>query len=349
MDREAVDRRVQEVSRTFALSIQQLPGALRQAIAVAYLMFRISDGIEDHADLPAAEKIELLDLWRHILETGGQAQELAKGVADVDDPDPEVRIIREANLVLGWFHELPEPYQRPIRRHVIDTTEGMARWQAHGPFVEDEEALDDYMHEVAGRVGYLVTDLFAVYSPAIAEVRESLMPLSRHCGLALQTVNVIRGISKDRQRGWVFVPQTYCAAVGIAPERFFEPANQAAAMQVVAMLADKADRHLAHGLDYITRFPRTEHSIRLAIMWPFFFAVRTLAVSRNNPTVLTGEAKMTRTEIMHIVAQTKLLGWSNTWLRHYYRQLAAARPAANMHAVASAGRQEQQRDLAEPV
>jgi farnesyl-diphosphate farnesyltransferase len=198
----------------------------------------------------------------------------------------------------------------------------MARWQEHGPFVEDEAAMDDYMHEVAGRVGFLVTDLFAWYSPDIMAKKETLMPLSRHCGLALQTVNIIRGMKKDYDRGWVFVPQTFYEKVGLTRDSLFDRRNEEKAMEVVDMLTDKAGRHLDKGLAYVTAFPRRFHNIRLALMWPFFFAVRTLAVSRRNPAVLRSEAKITRSEVQRIIVQTRLMGWSNSWLSRYYRRLS---------------------------
>ncbi len=320
------DVMVRQVSRTFALSIEQLPPLLRDAISVAYLMFRISDGIEDHEAMPAARKSALLDEWAAVLEGLAPAEGLARRVDDLDPADPEVEVVRETPLILDWLHALPAPFQEPIVAHVHATTRGMARWQAHGPYVEDEAALDDYMHEVAGRVGYLVTDLFALYSPAVRTQRDSLMPLSRECGLALQTVNVIRGIRKDYERGWVFVPQTFYHRLGLTRETLLEPQQEPKALAVVAMLADKADRHLEHGLHYISAFPRSEHSLRLALMWPFLFAARTLALSRNNPNVLRSEAKMTRAEIGRIVAESKLLGWSNAWLAHTYARLA--RPPA---------------------
>ncbi len=317
---------VQQVSRTFALSINVLPGTLGDAVALAYLMFRISDGIEDHSELTAERKIELLDMWAAILAGSTPVSHLTEAVADLDSSDPEVEIVQNANLVLDWLHELPEPFQQPIVQHVYDTTRGMSRWQAHGPYVADEDELDDYMHEVAGRVGYLVTDLYALHAPAIMERRDELMPLSRHCGLALQTVNVIRGIPKDFVRGWVFTPRSFYEEMGLTRETMLAPGNRAKALKVVDRLAAKADRHLQYGLEYVTAFPRTEHSIRLSLMWPFFFAVRTLAISRGNPLVLTGEAKMTRPEIKRIVAKTQLFGWSNSWLDSYYQQLAQ-RPA----------------------
>lgn len=338
------DIMVRQVSRTFALSIEQLPFVLRDAVSVAYLMFRISDGIEDHPHLSPDQKIHLLDLWAGVLSGRDAATTLTRSVAGLDGSDPEVGVIQQTPLILDWLHELPAAYQPPILEHVHATTLGMARWQAHGPYVEDEPALDDYMHEVAGRVGYLVTDLFALFSPRIHEMKADLMPLSRECGLALQTVNVIRGIPKDYERGWVFVPQSYYERVGLTRETLLAPKNNSKALAVVGMLADKADRHLENGLRFITMFPRYEHSIRLSLIWPFLFAARTLSISRSNPDVINSEAKITRREIQSIVIDTKLFGWSNRWLTNYYQRASSTPkksrvPLAKVEAKTAAGNQ----------
>ncbi|MEZ4517648.1 MAG: squalene/phytoene synthase family protein [Chloroflexota bacterium] len=158
------DTMVRDVSRTFALSIEVLPPSLRESVGIAYLLLRISDGIEDHDEMSAERKAALLDLWANILIGKADPALLISETADLDSDDPEVTIIHQTQLILDWLHALPEEMQETIVHHVYDTTCGMARWQRHGPYVKDEEELDDYMHEVAGRVGYLVTDLFAMYS-----------------------------------------------------------------------------------------------------------------------------------------------------------------------------------------
>lgn len=317
------DEMVRQVSRTFSLSIEQLPGLLRDAVSVAYLMFRIADGIEDHQQMPADRKIELLNCWAALLEGRASVANLVEGVRDLDATDPEVKVISDAPIILDWLYALPSAFREPIVRHVHATSLGMARWQEHGPFVEDEAELDDYMHEVAGRVGYLVTDLFALHSPLVRDIRETLMPLSRECGLALQTVNVIRGIRKDFERGWVFIPRSFYRPLGLTQHTLLDPQWESETLAVVSLLADKAERHLDSGLTFITTFPRREHNIRLALIWPFLFAARTLAISRLNPKVLRGEAKMSRADVSQIVGQTKLFGWSNRWLVDYYRRLSA--------------------------
>ena len=68
--------------------------------------------------------------------------------------------------------------------------------------------------------------------------------------------------------------------------------------------------------------PPDENEIRLACMWPLFFAVKTLAVSRDNINVIRNEVKMTRQDVENILQQTIAKGNSNEWLQEYYEQLA---------------------------
>ncbi len=315
------------VSRTFALSIEQLPGLLSEATANAYLLLRVSDCLEDHETMSPQRKSSLLRLWAEVLEGKTVVSHLTNRITDLDSSDPEVNIAQNAGQVLEWLHKLPAPLQEIILTRVRRSTLGMARWQDHGPYVEDEAALDDYMHEVAGRVGYLVTDLFAWYSPRIRERQEELMPLAQQCGLALQTVNIIRGIPKDYERGWVFVPQTYMQEFGLTRDTLLDPDRLEDSMLVVNKLTSKAVHHLNHGLDYITLFPRRFHGIRLSLMWPFFFAVATLEKSRGNSDVLLTEAKIGRDQVKNIILRTKAFGWSNRWLAYYYQQLTDLRGA----------------------
>jgi farnesyl-diphosphate farnesyltransferase len=313
---------LRQVSRTFALSIEQLPHVLRESITVSYLLLRVSDCLEDHETIPVPQKVELLRLWVQVLSGTAPLEAMTAPIAHLDGSDPEVYVAQRADLIIEQLHQLPPEIQASIIERVNRTSLGMARWQEQGPYVDNEEEMDDYMHQVAGRVGYLLTDIFAWYSPVIRERKEQLMPLAREYGLALQTVNVIRGMRKDYERGWVFVPRTFYEEVGLTRDELFEPANIDRAMQVVDRLANKAERHLWHGMGFITAFPRRQHRIRLACMWPLFFAVRTLAISRNNANVLLAEAKMGRDQVKQIMRDTKLFGWSNRVLVWYYQYLA---------------------------
>jgi len=313
---------LRQVSRTFTLSIEQLPQNIRDSVALAYLLLRVSDCLEDHETMEAARKVQLLELWCDILDGHRPVEALASQIADLDDSDPEVYVAQQAGLLLDFLHTLPSEMQSYISKWVKLTTQGMARWQQLGPNVKTEADLDDYMHQVAGLVGYMLTDIFAWHSASIQARKQILFPLSREFGLALQTVNVIRGLRRDYERGWVFVPHTFLEQVGITRDELFLPGSEDRAMEVVKLLANKAERHLQNGLRYITLIPRTEHRIRMFCVWPLFFAVKTLAISRDNVNVLLSEAKMSREDVQNIIRDTKLMGWSNRWLNRYYTHLS---------------------------
>jgi farnesyl-diphosphate farnesyltransferase len=314
---------LRNVSRTFALSIEQLPQPVRDVVTIAYLMFRVSDCIEDHEHLPPDRKARILRLWAAALQGHESIQAYLESVADIDaGDDPEIEVALQADEVLEALNALPETPRHILIHHVFDTSQGMARWQEHGPFVEDEAAMDDYMHEVAGRVGHLLTEVFIWYDPSIAHLRDTLMKLGREFGLALQTVNIIRGLRKDYERGWVFVPRDMYEAEGLGRDSFFESENRDRAMRVVARLADKAERHLKNGLAYIMLLPGTQRRIRLFCIWPLLFAVKTLSLSRNNPAVIASEAKITRSQVKRIVAISSLIWWSDALLGFYYRFLS---------------------------
>lgn len=318
-----IDEMLCRVSRTFALSIERLPSVLRDTVTIAYLLLRVSDCLEDNNLLPAKQKVELLRLWVQVLADSMPVSLLMSAIAHLDNSDPEVYVAQCAGHLLECLYQLPPTVQDVIISHVNQISLGMARWQEHDPNVSNEEEMDDYMQQVAGRVGYLLTDLFGLYYPVFLKQKAYFFPLAHHFGLGLQTVNVIRGLRKDYERGWVYVPRTFYEPLGLTRDGLFAKENSNQFIHVINRLIDKAETHLQHGLKYVTSIPPQHYGIRLACMWPLFFAVRTLNISRNNLNVITNEAKITRSEVMTIIRETTLMGWSNNWMRKYYKRLAS--------------------------
>jgi farnesyl-diphosphate farnesyltransferase len=312
---------LRSASRTFAIGIEQLPGVLCDAATVAYLLLRVSDYLEDNEDMPAENKVRLLNTWAEILKGNVTSAELTSQIQNVDTSNPDAVVAQHAGDILTRLATLPQEVQEIITHHVLHSTLGMARWVERGPQVNDETDLDDYMFEVAGRVGYLLTHLFAWYSSAIRNRKDILLPLAREFGLALQTVNVIRGLRKDYERGWVYVPRKFLAQVNLTAHELFQPEYRAEAIQVLDMLADKAERHLRAALTCVKTLPPWQHRIRLACIFPLMLAIRTLAISRRNVQVFENEAKISRAEVKQIVTNSTLWGWSNSWLDSYYQKL----------------------------
>ncbi len=311
-------------SRTFAVGIEILPVPLRGEITVAYLLLRVSDYLEDNQELGDDEKVVLLEEWRRVLGGSGDRDSLIGRLSEAEEDTPDAFVARHTGTVLGGLNRLAPASREILVRRVRESSAGMARWTKRGPVFRTEADLDDYMHEVAGRVGHLLTELFVLRLSGVGSEKERMMELGREFGLALQTVNVIRGLHEDRDRGWVYVPTAFLPAPAIPASELFEPANHSAAMAVLARLVEKADRHLAAARAYIRLIPRRHHRVRLFCLLPLLFAVRTLALSRGNPDVLVRETKMTRGEVEAITRRAKMLGFSNRWIDRYCRRLGAS-------------------------
>lgn len=323
--REELWSLLRKTSRTFYLSIRQLPGQVGDSLCLAYLLLRVSDYLEDNEMMPASQKISALNSWYGIMSSGAPIDNLLYSLPDSDAKlNPDLEAARNAPKILSALATLPPGLQERILKHVCDSTLGMARWVERGPVFENEADLDDYMYEVAGRVGYLSTEVFAWHYPSLRPKLERLMPMAMETGLALQTVNVIRGMRKDYERGWIYVPESFCSACHIQPQDLFDPAYEIEALQVIDLMAQKAQRHLGMAVEYIRCLPPWMHRLRLACIWPMLFAVRTLAISRRNLAVLVGEVKITRAEVQKIIFNSSLLGWSNMWIASYYQKLQQA-------------------------
>src|SRR6185437_4917651 len=72
---------LQHVSRTFALTIPQLPGGLRSAVTCAYLLCRIADTIEDEPSLSADDAYIYLGRFAAVVAGREPAVPLAREVA----------------------------------------------------------------------------------------------------------------------------------------------------------------------------------------------------------------------------------------------------------------------------
>jgi phytoene/squalene synthetase len=148
-----------------------------------------------------------------------------------------------------------------------------------------------------------------------------MMALGQEFGLALQTVNVVRGIPADIGRGWFFVPRDFLPDTMREGRAFLEPSHREEAVRVIDRLLEKATGHFRAAQRYIELLPRFKGQLRYFCLLPYFFGVRTLALSRENPDVLVSEVKLARDEVRAIAGKSKLRGWSNAWIRRYARVL----------------------------
>ena len=182
------------VSRTFALTIPQLPGELRDVVSNAYLLCRIVDTIEDEPGLTASQTKDCCQLFLEILETDTKPEllvsELSPKLTHHAIP-AEHELIRQLSRVVAITKSFAETQQKALIRCVRIMSEGMIYFQqrANPKGLKDQPEMDRYCYHVAGVVGEMLTDLFCYYSPEIARQREVLFELSSSFGQGLQMTN----------------------------------------------------------------------------------------------------------------------------------------------------------------
>jgi farnesyl-diphosphate farnesyltransferase len=294
---------LQGVSRTFALTIPQLPRELAWVVTNAYLLCRIIDTIEDEPALSPARKQDFCQQFVAVVagETPAErfAAELAPHLSDHTLPT-EHELIQNTPYVIGITRTLNSQQQEALQCCVKLMAEGMAEFQRNSNpnGLRDLVELDRYCYYVAGVVGEMLTKLFCDYSPAIAKHREALMKLAVSFGQGLQMTNILKDIWDDRHRGACWLPQDVFSAVGfdlreLAPGRYRDSFGQG-----LVRLIGIAHHHLKDALTYTLLIPRQETGIRNFCLLAIGLAVLTLRkINRHRDFSVSSTVKISRRSV----------------------------------------------------
>lgn len=314
------------VSRTFALGIELLKDPLRDEIGVAYLVCRILDTIEDTTDLPAAERAALLDRCATGLADPGRWREVCKDIEEMFGRNglagSDHELCRNATLVVRTFHEFRPGAREAQKTSIREMAEGMAETvrreeRGDGLRLDDEEDLKRYCYYVAGTVGKLLCNEWALDRESITpEVKAELEKRAVSFGLGLQVTNIIKGVTDDIERGVAYVPNKLFKAAGIDLQTLIDDPTDPRGREVVAGLAEMTLLWLDEALEYTATIPVSERDIRLFCALPLVFAVRTLARALKTTEVFSERVlKITRDEVMKIHAEVEQAVDDNEALR----------------------------------
>jgi len=322
------------VSRTFALTIPQLPGGLREAVTNAYLLCRIADTIEDDPLLDAEAKDRFHTAFLEAVENGRGANDFARTLSARLAPstlDAEVELIRESPQVLEVTRTL-KPRQRHAVLSCLSTmSHGMGEYERNRgrDGLTDVAELERYCYFVAGVVGEMLTELFCNYSPAIDAQRDELDRRAISFGLGLQMTNILKDVWDDFDHGTCWLPRDVFERHGydlrqLAPDHNGSSPAFAASMH---SLVGITHRHLREALDYTLTIPSNETGIRRFLIWAVLLAVSTLGKISNKPLFTSGaEVKVSRPRVAAIVAGSNTLIRSNGGLTKLFNTAARGLP-----------------------
>ena len=325
------------VSRTFALAIVGLKPPLRGAVCVSYLMCRILDTVEDAPEITASQRWALMEPFLACLQgesdlPAGWYQAVSAQLRPRSS-EPDFYLLENAGHVLACFRACEPSARLAVTRWVTEMGKGMVAWSermGEGSGIVKTlpslVALDRYCYYIAGTVGYLLTDLFYIHSPAIDQALFfRLQANAEPFGLGLQKVNIVKDLADDYRRGWCFLPTGDLEASGLAPADVLDPKKASLVYQAALPVLRSAAQHLDRAWAYLTDVPLEEREIRLFLSYSLFFALRTLALVAEEPASLVRSAKLkiSRTEVARIVAACNLKVGTPASLEEFYRVTAA--------------------------
>lgn len=306
------------VSRTFALSIRVLPGALGDAVRCAYLICRIADTIEDQGLMPARRKAELLDQLARCFHDSAAADGFPSLVVDVSGDAAHVRLMSHADLVFCRYRALPETTQQHVRRWVHEMIRGMKKFVLAYPSGIRIQSLDEYReycYYVAGTVGYLLTDLWHEHSPSVGATQYGMLrERCRAFAEALQTVNILKDVARDAEHeNSIYIPEQLLRAHGSSHATILATDRAKQNRAALAALVQLAWADLDHAKAYLLMIPRRAAAIRIFCALPLLFAYATLRDLTRTPTALVRRevVKISRAEVKFLTVLSFLGVLSN--------------------------------------
>lgn len=308
------------VSRTFALTIPQLPAALYPAVANAYLLCRIVDTIEDEVSLTPEQKKYFCSSFIDIVKTGEHTQTFAEELAPLLSAQTipaEHSLIRLIPRVIAITHTLDSAQIEALACCVETMANGMPVYQAldlHAG-LKTLKDMDDYCYYVAGCVGEMLAKLFCHYSNEINQHREDLLKLSVSFGQGLQMTNILKDIWDDAQRGVCWLPQDIFNETGFDLATLTPATDDECFRLGLTHLISIAHGHLQNALTYTQLLPSHETGIRNFCLWALGMAVLTLKKIKENLNFNeSNQVKITRNSVKATIVASKLTARSNLLL-----------------------------------
>ena len=300
------------VSRTFALTIPQLPAPVCDTVANAYLLCRIADTIEDDSALATADKSQAHEDFLAVLKGASDPRAFGRACAESlsgATPPHERELVCNTDNVVAVTHSFDARTQEVLSRCVAIMCHGMSTYQRNASLngLRDLHDLDRYCYYVAGVVGEMLTELFALRSERVRENRDQMLALAPSFGEGLQLTNILKDIWDDRRRGACWLPRELFARYGVDLAQIEPETVGSGFAQAMTHMVGVAHGHLRDAMRYTLLIPSEETGIRRFCLWAIGMAVLTLRRIHRRPCYSHGaEVKISRRMVKTVVVGSNL-------------------------------------------
>ncbi len=339
-DLEYQNRILLGVSRTFALTIPQLPEALQNVVGNAYLLCRIADTIEDEQHLGIEKKYRFTESFVRVVAGEEPADHFASELLPLlsldecsTNPD-ELDLVENTPRVIRLTHSFTPNQRAALERCVRIMSRGMVEFQENSSLhgLADLPELARYCYVVAGVVGEMLSTLFCEYSKQIAENEELLQELAVSFGQGLQMTNILKDVWEDRKRDMCWLPRSVFADAGFTLAELSVETTDQRYQQGLTELIGIARNHLENALRFTLLIPGHEKEIRRFCLWALAMAVLSLRKIHAYPGYRSGsQVKITRRSVKLAVITMGLLASSDRILRLLFSMFTKTLPQTRQY------------------
>lgn len=321
-----------KVSRTFALTIPQLPPALRDVVANAYLLCRIADTIEDEPAFSAEEKGRYEHAFVDAVTGRADPREVSAAIAPRLSPatsESERELMFQLPLVL----EVTQTFNATQHDAIVDCLRVMSQGMHDFQRVVGLQGLDTlrdmdrYCYHVAGVVGEMLTKLLIDFEPELAAQSDTLMPLAVSFGQGLQMTNILKDQWEDRNHGVCWLPRDVFLRHGVHLQELRAGRQDAHYADAMIELIGIAHAHLCHAVEYTLMVPSRHAGFRRFCLWSIGLAVLTLRNLQDRLDFSEGtQVKVSRAAVAQTIGLTRLSDKYNPAVRFLFGAAARKLP-----------------------
>ncbi|MFV2061202.1 MAG: phytoene/squalene synthase family protein [Gammaproteobacteria bacterium] len=338
-DENLQDYLLQGVSRTFALTIPQLPAELCKTVSNGYLLCRIIDTIEDDPALNFEQKRDLAQQFVDIVAGTGDVQHFSKQLAPLlsDATIPaEHELISLTPQVIKITHSFNSIQREALSTCVKIMADGMIHYQEvdTSKGLASLDDMEQYCYHVAGVVGEMLCKLFCAYSPEINQHYDKLIKLSVAFGQGLQMTNILKDIWDDQRRGACWLPQDVFTRHNFDLADLKPGMHNSGFEQGLEELTAIGFNCLQQALEYTLLIPRSETGIRNFCFWAIGMAELTLRKVHQNKQFSDGaQVKITRRSVKLTIAASKIAVYNDLLLRALFNFAGRGLPHKKLESI----------------
>ena len=311
-----LDSILEGTSRSFYLSLKELPNSIRPQVSLLYMLARTSDTIADSEQGDPSDLLLALESYNDFSQGKTASLLDISSLAESQRNKSEASLLRNVEKIVSKIADFSESDQKAIRRclgiiiggQILD----LQRFSSDEGTIlslESDEELDDYAYRVAGSVGEFWTrmSLDHIFKLKEEEMEEQLFEKGIRFGKALQMINILRDVPADLSLGRCYIPRSKLEGYGMTPIDLLEPSSMDSFRPLYDGYLDLTDEYLTSAVQYIEMLPHWKFRLRAACMFPVIIGKRTVSKLREgNVLDPSNRIKIDRSEIKDVIKKVVL-------------------------------------------